>query len=145
MAFPELRARPNPDPNNGMLLISGVFLGLVGMILLLACLNVSNILVVRATIREVEMAIRAALGAGRTRLIQQLLTESILLALIGAAAGLVLGRCASYMISSLDLHTDLLVRLDFPVDWRVFAYTLGAALLTGMIVGLVHSVSRLTD
>ena len=137
MAFPELRARPDPDPNNTMLLISGLFLGLVAMILLLACLNVANILVVRATIREGEMAIRAALGAGRTRLIRQLLTESILLALIGAAAGLVLGRWVNYMISSVDLHTDLLVRLDFPVDWRVFAYTLGAALLTGMIVGVV--------
>jgi predicted permease len=137
MALPELRARPDPDPNNTMLLISGLFLGLVAMILLLACLNVANILVVRATIREGEMAIRAALGAGRTRLIRQLLTESILLALIGAAAGLVLGRWVNYMISSVDLHTDLLVRLDFPVDWRVFAYTLGAALLTGMIVGVV--------
>jgi predicted permease len=137
MALPELRARPDPDPNNTMLLISGLFLGLVAMILLLACLNVANILVVRATIREGEMAIRAALGAGRTRLIRQLLTESILLAMIGAAAGLVLGRWVNYMISSVDLHTDLLVRLDFPVDWRVFAYTLGAALLTGMIVGVV--------
>ncbi|MGB7281342.1 MAG: ABC transporter permease [Candidatus Acidiferrum sp.] len=137
MAFPELRARPDPDPNNTMLLISGLFLGLVAMILLLACLNVANILVVRATTREGEMAIRAALGAGRTRLIRQLLTESILLALVGAAAGLVLGRWATYMISSLDLHTDLLLRLDFPIDWRVFAYTLGAALLTGMIVGVV--------
>ena len=137
MAFPELRARPDPDPNNTMLLISGLLLGLVAMILLLACLNVANILLVRATIREGEMAIRAALGAGRTRLIRQLLTESILFALIGAAAGLVLGRWVSYMISSVDLHTDLLVRLDFPVDWRVFAYTLGAALLTGMIIGVV--------
>jgi predicted permease len=137
MAFPELRARPDPDPNNTMLLVSGLLLGLVAMILLLACLNVANILLVRATIREGEMAIRAALGAGRTRLIRQLLTESILLALIGAAAGLVLGRWASYMISNLDLHTDLLVRLDLPFDWRVFAYTLGAALLTGMIVGVV--------
>jgi predicted permease len=109
IAFPELRARPDPDPNNTMLLISGLFLGLVAMILLLACLNVANILVVRATTREGEMAIRAALGAGRTRLIRQLLTESILLALIGAATGLVLGRWATYMISSLDLHTDLLL------------------------------------
>jgi len=137
MVFPEPRTRPNPDPQNSTLLISGLFLGLAIMLLLLACLNVANILLVRATIRGSEMAIRSALGAARGRLIRQLLTESILLALLGAVAGVVLGRGASYMISNVDLHTSLPVRFDFRFDWLVFSYALGAALLTGLVVGIV--------
>jgi predicted permease len=137
MAFLEPRARPNPDPQNVMLMISGLFLGLAIMLLLLACLNVANILLVRATIREGEMAIRSALGAARWRLIRQLLTESVLLALLGAAAGVGLGRLASYLTSHVDLHTDLPVYMDFGFDWLVFAYAVGAALLTGIVVGIV--------
>lgn len=137
MAFLEPRARPNPDPQNVMLLISGLFLGLAVMLLLLACLNVANILLVRATIREGEMAIRSALGAARSRLIRQLLTESVLLALLGGVAGVAVGRWASYLVSHLDLHSDLPVRFDFGFDWLVFAYALAAALVTGIIVGIV--------
>src|SRR5215469_5407518 len=137
MVFPEPRTRPNPDPQNSTLLISGLFLGLAIMLLLLACLNVANILLVRATIREGEMAIRSALGAARWRLIRQLLTESVLLALLGAAAGVGLGRLASYLTSHVDLHTDLPVYMDLGFDWLVFAYALGAALLTGIVVGIV--------
>ncbi len=142
--LPETRARLTLDPGNTMLLVSGLFLGLGIMVLLLACLNVANMLLVRATIREGEMAIRAALGAGRGALIRQLLIESVLLALIGAAVGVILGRWTSYMISNLDLHTESLLRLDFGFDWRVFAYALGATLITGIVVGIAPAfrVSR---
>jgi predicted permease len=135
--FPELRSRPNPDPNNTMLIISGLFLGLAAMVLLLACVNVANILLVRATVREREMAIRAALGAARGRLIRQLLTESILLAVAGGVAGILLGWQASAALSSMNLQTDLPIHMDFGLDWRVFAFAFAAALLTGVIVGLV--------
>jgi predicted permease len=140
MAFPELRSRPAPDPNNTMVLISGLFLGLAALVLLLACGNVANILLVRATIREREMAIRAALGAARSRLIRQLLTESVLLALAGGAAGIVLGFFGSRALSSVNIQVDLPIRIDFGFDWRVFAYAFSAAFVTGIIVGIIPAI-----
>ena len=138
--FPELRSRPNPDPKNTLIVISTLFLGLSSLVLLLACVNVGNILLVRATVREREMAIRAALGAGRTRLIRQLLTESVLLAVCGGLAGVALGYWGSSSLAHMNLGTDLPVRLDFGFDWRVFGFAFGAALLTGIIVGIVPAI-----
>jgi putative ABC transport system permease protein len=138
--FPELRSRPNPDPKNTIVVISTLFLGLSALVLLLACVNVGNILLVRATVREREMAIRAALGAGRTRLIRQLLTESILLAVCGGLAGIALGYWGSSSLAHVNLGTDLPVRLDFGFDWRVFGFAFAAALLTGIIVGIVPAI-----
>ncbi|MGA7187521.1 MAG: ABC transporter permease [Candidatus Acidiferrales bacterium] len=140
LAYPELHARPNPDPNNTVLTVGGLFLGLAGMVLLLACVNVANILLVRATVREREMAIRAALGAARIRLIRQLLTESIVLALLGGVAGMLLGFWGSSALGSIYIQTDLPINFDFGFDWRVFAYATAAALVTGIVVGIVPAV-----
>ena len=120
--YPELRARPQPDPSNTLLVMSGLFLGLTALVLLLACVNVANILLVRATVREREMAIRAALGAARFRLVRQLLTESVLLALLGGIGGIFLGQWASSALASINIQTDLPVHFDFGFDWRVFGY-----------------------
>jgi putative ABC transport system permease protein len=127
--IPERLARPQPFANNIVPFIAGIFLVLAALVLLLACMNVANILLVRATMRQREMAIRAAMGASRGRLIRQMLTESVVLALFGAAGGLVMGEWASGAVASLLPDSPLPIHLDFSFDWRVFAYALAAALL----------------
>jgi len=133
---PERLARPQPFPNNIVPFIAGIFLVLAALVLLLACMNVANILLVRATMRQREMAIRAALGANRWRLIRQMLTESILLSLFGGVGGLALGAWASGGVGALIPAGRIPIRADFGFDWRVFAYAMAAALFTGAIVGL---------
>jgi putative ABC transport system permease protein len=137
---PERLARPQPFPNNIVPFIAGIFLVLAGLVLLLACMNVANILLVRATMRQREMAIRAAMGASRGRLIRQMLTESIMLSLFGGVGGLLLGVWASTAVGSLLPSGRIPIRLDFGFDWRVFAYAMVAALFTGAIVGLWPAV-----
>jgi predicted permease len=137
---PERLARPQPFPNNIVPFIAGIFLVLAALVLLLACMNVANILLVRATMRQREMAIRAAMGANRWRLIRLLLTESIMLSLFGGVGGLALGVWASGAVASLLPAGRLPIRVDFGFDWRVFAYAMAAALFTGAIVGLWPAV-----
>jgi putative ABC transport system permease protein len=137
--LPEKACRPIPYANNFFIMTAGLFLVLAGLVLLLACINVENILLARGTARQREMGIRSALGAGRGRLIRQMLTESILLALLGGMAGLILGFWASRLIGLIHLK-DLPVRLDFNFDWRVFTYSLASALFAGIIVGLVPAL-----
>jgi predicted permease len=139
-AVPERLARPQPFPNNIVPFIAGLFLALAALVLLLACMNVANILLVRATMRQREMAIRAAMGANRWRLIRQLLTESIMLALLGGIGGLAMGVWASGAVGALLPAGRLPIRVDFGFDWRVFAYAMVAALITGAIVGLWPAV-----
>jgi predicted permease len=134
--IPERFARPQPYTVNIVPFIAGLFLVLAGLVLLLACMNVANILLVRASVRQREMAIRAALGAGRGRLIRQLLTESMLLALFGGAGGLLLGNWATRVIPSLLPESKIPIHLSFAIDWRVFLYALAAALVTGALMGL---------
>jgi predicted permease len=138
--IPERLSRPQPYAKNIVPFIAGIFLVLAALVLLLACMNVANILLVRATLRQREMAIRAAMGASRVRLIRQLLTESVLLALVGAAGGLLLGQWATGTISSLLPESKLPVQLDLTFDWRVFAYAMAAALVTGTLVGVWPAV-----
>lgn len=135
--YPEWLARPEPDPSGGVVIAAVAFMVLAGLVLLLACTNVANIILVRASGRSREMAVRAALGAARYRIIRQLLTESILLGLAGGAAGLLLGSWVSRVLSSIRLVAlgSPLV-FDFSFDWRVFAFAMAAALVTGIVVGL---------
>jgi predicted permease len=116
---------------------SFVLLALAGLVLLLACVNLANLLLARAATRQQEMSTRLALGAGRGRILRQVLTESLLLSGLGGAAGLLLGFLGRNLIPRLldDTGQPSAMQIDF--DWRVVAFTVAVSLATGILFGVV--------
>jgi putative ABC transport system permease protein len=108
----------------------------VGVVLLIACANVANLLLARGAARQREIAIRMALGSGRARLIRQLLTESLLLSFGGAALGVVFAQWGTRLLVGLLSTSRSSVFLDLSVDGRMLAFTAGVATLTGLLFGL---------
>jgi putative ABC transport system permease protein len=116
-----------------------MLLGAVGFVLLIACANVGNLLLARSTGRQKEIAIRAALGAARSRLVRQFLTESILLAFCGGALGLLVALWSTSLIQELGSRvTPLLAGIH--VDYRVLLFTGGVSFLTGIVFGLAPAL-----
>jgi len=116
-----------------------ILLGAVALVLLIACTNVANLLLSRAAVRQREIAIRAALGAGRERVIRQLLTESISLSLMGGGAGLAISALSIFIARK--MHPGNIPRLEeLGMDFRVLGFTFAISILTGVVFGLAPAL-----
>ena len=130
----------NGEGANPLAKVAAMFLTLGILVLLLACLNVANLLLVRATARQGEIAVRAALGAARNRLVRQLLTESLLLCFVGCTGGIVVGLAATRLMAGARFQTHLALSFDLRFSWLVFVFAFSVALLSGLVVGVAPAL-----
>ena len=137
-------ASASPIPGNLRALVAGflaLLMGLVSMVLVIACANLAGVLLARASARRLEIAVRLAIGAGRGRLIRQLLTETTLLFMLGGAAGLLLARwMTSVLVAWLLPEFPVPVNLSLPLDGRVVAFTTGLSLVAALFSGLAPAL-----
>jgi putative ABC transport system permease protein len=117
-----------------------LLLGISGLVLLIACANLANLMLARAGARERQITIQLALGATRARMIRELLSESLLLSVVGAICGLFLAFAVSRMLVTFISTPDSQIFLDLGMDWRVMAFTTGLAVLTTVFFGLMPAV-----
>jgi len=126
-----------------------MLMGVVSLLLAIACLNVSGLLLARASSRGQEFAVRASMGAGRSRLLRQLLTESLLLSIMGTAVGLVLNVALTRLVRGVDLNLPVPIVLRIDPDWRLMAYAsliaTGCALMVGVLPAWRASKSSAAD
>ena len=135
----EMNGGMDPGDREEALPIAGLVMGVVALVLLIACANIAGLLVARAAVRRRETAIRQALGATRTRLVRQWLTESVLLGVAGGAAGLLLALWANDLMVSYAGGTPI-ASLDLRLDYRVLAFTLLVSIATGIVFGLAPAL-----
>lgn len=113
-----------------------VLMGVVGVVLLIACANVANLLLARSAARQREIAMRLAIGASRGRIIRQVLTESLLISLLGAGLGLLFAKWGTTLLVGLIGQRNSPVSLDLSLDWRVLSFTLLVSVTTGILFGV---------
>ncbi len=123
----------------------GVLMVVVGLVLLIACANVSSLLLARASARRQELAIRLAIGAGRGRIVRQLLAESLLLALLGTCAGLILNLGLTGFMNRVQLPLPVPVRLLIQPDWRLLLYAIAVATGSALVAGLMPALRATRD
>jgi predicted permease len=117
-----------------------VLLGATGVVLLITCANLANLMLARATVRDREIAVRLAIGASRGRVVRQLLSESLLIALLGAAAGMLLSRWLSQALVTFVTTNSNRLFVDLTPDWRLFAFITGLAVLACLLFGLSPAI-----
>jgi macrolide transport system ATP-binding/permease protein len=129
-----------PLIRNGTLGFAGVLMVTVALVLLIACVNLANLLLARSAQRRKEIAIRLSLGAGRLRIVRQLLTESVTLSLAGGVVGWLIAAWSLGLVAAFKPPVDFNLLIDLKPDWRVMAFTLTVSLITGALFGLAPAL-----
>jgi predicted permease len=129
-----------PQLRNAMLGVSAALMGLVALVLLIACTNLANLLLARAAERGKEIAIRLSIGAGRARIVRQLLTESVMLSVAGGLVGVALAQWIIDSIMALKPPIAIPLTLELHVDWRVLVFSMIISVVTGVLFGLVPAI-----
>jgi predicted permease len=131
----------HPEMSRAVTVFTGILLAVVALVLLIVCVNVANLVLARAAGRDREIAVRQSLGAGRGRLVRQLLTENLILSLGGAAAGLALAYWCTRLVMAMPLPAPVPLALDLSLDMRVVAFTAGIAMLATLAFGLAPALT----
>ncbi len=140
MLVPQSEVAIAPEMRGAAVGMSGVIMGVVGLLLLIACVNVANLFLARAQDRKKEMGVRLSLGASRRRVVTQLLTESILFSVVAGAAGLVLAFVAVRGASRITLPIDIPHSFDLAINLPVLIFSIAVTLIAGVIFGLAPAI-----